>query len=70
MVTIQDTKMCLREAELRLRDLLAERNALVRFHADQYRQLEIAVHQARLRVAEMEPADKPVVSSAADRAAI
>jgi hypothetical protein len=40
MVTIQETKFCLRDAELRLRDLWAERNALIRFHADQWRALE------------------------------
>jgi hypothetical protein len=46
--------MCLRDAELRLRDLWAERNAMVRFHSDQWRLFEIKVHDARLRVAEIE----------------
>jgi hypothetical protein len=55
MITIQNTQMCLREAEFRLRDLIAERNALVRFHSDQYRELELRVHEARLRVIELEP---------------
>lgn len=55
MVTIQNTRMCLRDAELRLRDLWAERNALVRYHSDQYRELELRVHEARLRVVELEP---------------
>jgi hypothetical protein len=55
MVTIQNTRMCLREAELRLRDLWAERNALVRYHSDEYRALELRVHEARLRVVELEP---------------
>jgi hypothetical protein len=59
MITIQNTQMCLREAELRLRDLWAERNALVRFHSDQYRELELRVHEARLRVIELEPAEEP-----------
>lgn len=59
MITIQNTQMCLREAELRLRDLWAERNALVRFHADQYRELELRVLQARLRVLDLEPEDEP-----------
>jgi hypothetical protein len=58
MVTIQNTQLCLREAELRLRDLWAERNALVRYHADQYRELELQVHEARLRVIELEPEDE------------
>jgi hypothetical protein len=55
MVTIQNTRRCLREAELRLRDLWAERNALVRYHSDDYRALELRVHEARLRVVELEP---------------
>ena len=70
MITIQDKRMCLREAELRLRDLWAERNALVRSHSDQYRELELQVHEARLRVVELEPADEPIVAPVADRAAI
>ena len=70
MFTIQETQMCLREAELRLRDLWAERNALVRFHSDQWRVLELQVHEARLRVVELEPADEPIVAPVADRPAI
>ena len=41
LVTLQELRMCLREAELRLRDLWAERNALLRFHADEWRLLEM-----------------------------
>jgi hypothetical protein len=59
LVTIQELRMCLRDAELRLLDLWAERNALVRFHSDQWRLLEMQVHDARLRVAELE-ADEPL----------
>ncbi len=71
MITIQNTRMCLREAELRLRDLWAERNALVRFHhSDQWRELEMRVHEARLRVVELESAEEPAVSTVADRPAI
>ncbi len=71
MVTIQETQMCLREAELRLRDLWAERNALVRFHSDQWRELELRVMDARLRVAELEPAeDVESRRPTADQAAI
>jgi hypothetical protein len=73
-LTIQETRMCLREAQLRLRDLWAERNALVRFHSDQWRELEFQVHQARLRVAALEPDDEPnndaAASPVADRPAI
>ena len=70
MITIQETEMCLREAELRLRDLWAERNALVRFHSDQWRELELRVMEARMRVAELEPADdeesrRPIADQAA-----
>jgi len=54
LITIQELRMCLREAELRLRDLWAERNALVRFHSDDWRILELRVQEARLRVAEIE----------------
>jgi len=54
LVTLQELKMCLLEAELRLRDLWEERLALMRLHAAQWRLLEQHVHQARLRVAELE----------------
>jgi hypothetical protein len=54
LVTLQETRMCLRDAELRLRDLWAERNALVRFRSDQWRLLEMQAFEARLRVAELE----------------
>ena len=54
LITLQELKMCLFEAELRLRDLWAERNALVRFHSDDWRVLEMKVHEARLRVAAIE----------------
>jgi hypothetical protein len=56
--TLQDVQMCLLEAELRLRDLWAERNALLRSHSDTWRALEHKVHAARLRVAEIEAAGK------------
>jgi hypothetical protein len=65
MVTIQNTQMCLREAQLRLRDLWAERNALVRYHADAYRALELNVLEARWRVVELEPTDEPRSARAA-----
>jgi hypothetical protein len=53
-VTIQDMRMCLLDAELRLKDLRAERNNLIRFHSDQWRLLEIRAYEARVRVAELE----------------
>jgi len=57
LVTIQDLQMCLKESELRLKDLQAERANLIRFHGDDFRALEIRVQQARLRVAELEAND-------------
>jgi hypothetical protein len=53
MLTLQKLRMCLHEAELRLEDLWAERNALVRFRTEDWRALELRVYEARLRVAEL-----------------
>jgi hypothetical protein len=66
LITIQNTRWCLREAELRLQDLWAERNALVRFHSDQWRVLEMRVFDARMRVAELEGELEPQVSATFD----
>jgi hypothetical protein len=52
--SLQDMRMCLMEAELRLRDLWAERNNLVRFRTPEWRELELRLHDARVRVAEIE----------------
>jgi hypothetical protein len=54
LITLQELRYCLRDAELRLHDLWAERNALVRFHSDQWRMLEMNAFEARLRVAQIE----------------
>ena len=62
-VTIQELRMCLLDAEHRLRDLWAERNALIRFHSDDWRLLEMNVHEARLRVAAIEAAHEAVAES-------
>jgi hypothetical protein len=70
LITLQELRMCLRDAELRLHDLWAERNALVRFHSDEWRILEIKVHEARLRVAELEAEDEPIEEPAAEPPAI
>jgi hypothetical protein len=56
-ITIRNLQMCIRETELRLQNLRAERNALVRFHSDQFRALEMKAQQARWRVAELEAND-------------
>lgn len=57
LLTLQNLRMCLQEAELRLSDLVAERNALIRFHSDDYKLLELSVQEARLRVADIEAND-------------
>jgi hypothetical protein len=64
---IQHTEMCLREAELRLRHLWAERNALVRFHSDTWRLLEMQAHEARVRVAELEAGELVIEEAAVNR---
>jgi hypothetical protein len=54
VLPLQDLRMCLREAEWRLRDLWAERSNLVRFRTPDWRALELRVHDARLRLASLE----------------
>jgi hypothetical protein len=54
--TLQDLRMCLMEAELRLRDLWDERSNLIRFRTPEWRELELRLHDARVRVAEIEAA--------------
>jgi hypothetical protein len=56
-ITIQELHLCRKKAELRLRDLQAERNNLVRFKGDEFRVLELKVQEARLRVASLEAND-------------
>lgn len=53
-VTIEEIRLSLLEAELRLRDLWEERNALIRFHSDDWRFLEMKVQEARVRVVAIE----------------
>jgi hypothetical protein len=53
---LEDLRVCLLDAELRLRDLWAERNNFIRFRTDEWRILEMRLHDARLRVAEIEAA--------------
>jgi hypothetical protein len=57
LLTMQRVRMCLQDAELRLTDLQAERNALLRFHPSEFRALAYVVQDARLRVAEIEASD-------------
>ena len=56
-LTIQDLQMCRKAAEVRLKNLQVERNALIRFHSDQFRVLEMKVMDARLRLVELEAND-------------
>jgi len=73
LVTLQNVRMCLRDAELRLQALRAERNVLVRFHSDRWRELELRIYEARLRVLELEPKDDAedvIIAPASDRPAI
>jgi hypothetical protein len=64
-VSIQDTRICLLDAELRLNDLRAERNNLIRFHSDQWRMLELQAYEARARVAELERTEELVLPAVA-----
>jgi hypothetical protein len=54
VLPLQDLRMCLLEAELRLRDLWAERGNLIRFRTPEWRVLELRLHDARVRVADLE----------------
>jgi hypothetical protein len=61
---LQDLRTCLLDAELRLRDLRAERGNLVRFRTPEWQALELRVHDARLRVAEWEAAANAAAAAA------
>jgi hypothetical protein len=69
LITLQDLRMCLLDAELRLRDLWAERNALLRSRGDEWRVLEHKVHEARLRVLEIEAAHESSEPAVTDTSA-
>jgi hypothetical protein len=53
-MTVRNVQMCIKVGELRLNDLLAERNYLTRFRGDQFRDLSEQVYAARDRVAELD----------------
>src|SRR3954464_5462322 len=57
-LTIANLRVCRKSAELRLNDLQAERNMLIRFHGDQFRILQMRVQAARQRVADLEAYDE------------
>ncbi len=51
---LRDAKLCLKDAEVRLRALIDERNNLVRFHSDHLALLELKVAEARALVVALE----------------
>jgi hypothetical protein len=53
-LTIENLRLCLLDAELRLQALRDERNNLIRFHADEGRLYDLRVAAARDRVVELE----------------
>jgi hypothetical protein len=57
-LTIANLRVCRKSAELRLNNLQAERNMLIRFHGDQFRVLEMRVRAARQHVADLEADDE------------
>ncbi|MEX2317765.1 MAG: hypothetical protein WD669_11475 [Pirellulales bacterium] len=65
LLPMQSLRLCLLEAELRLDDLRAERNALVRFHSDRWRLLELRALDARAHVVELEGGGQIAVPAAA-----
>jgi hypothetical protein len=50
----RDAKLCLKDAEVRLRSLVDERSDLVRFHSDRRALLELRVAEARAAVVALE----------------
>jgi len=54
-ITISQLESCIQATEFRLNELIAERDALVRFRSDQFNQLAFQVTLARQRVLELEP---------------
>jgi len=63
-LTWAELRVCRRAADIRLNNLLAERNNLIRFHGDQFRILELRVQAARQHVAELEANDEVANASA------
>ncbi len=56
-ITVRNLQFCIKDCELRLKNLRADRNALLRFHDDRFHMLEMNVVAARLRVAQLEAND-------------
>ena len=64
-LTIANLRICRESAEMRLNNLLAERNTLIRFHGDQFRTLELRVEAARRRLVELEANEEIAAAPAA-----
>ena len=62
-ITVRNLQMCIRTGELRLNDLFAERNALIRYHSDQFRVLAADVYAARARVVDLEANMPPLTAT-------
>jgi hypothetical protein len=67
LLPMQDLRLSLLAAELSRDDLRAERNALIRFHSDRWRLLELRAYEARARLAELEKAGQNVGPAAVAR---
>ena len=63
-ITVRSLQMCVRTGEFRLNELIAERNALIRFHSDQFNALAADVYAARVRVADLEANMAPLTETA------
>jgi hypothetical protein len=62
-ITVRNLQMCIRVGEFRLNELLAERNALIRYHSDQFNVLAADVYAARVRVADLEANMAPLTET-------
>jgi hypothetical protein len=54
-LTVRSIQMCIKATELRLDNLRCERNALIRFHSDDFNALAAQVAEARMQVLALEP---------------
>src|SRR5262249_39059504 len=66
-VTIASLRICRASAEFRLNELIVDRNNLIRFHGDQFRNLELRVEAARRHLVELESAEEIPAASAAQQ---
>jgi hypothetical protein len=63
-LTVANLRVCRKAAELRLNNLQAERNSLIRFHGEDFQILEMKVQAARQRVADLEANDQVAAAAA------